>query len=201
MSTSCLFGRSFLTCISTGYALLSLSFLGGCADDTPASAFAPACPQFDVPSSIADRFIYNDKGIDISNQISHTQILTINGDCREGPKDSHQRPLTRVRLSLSLQQERGPAATNTFDNISYFVAIMQDGRIVDKKIFTDKLKTSPQQNIYHIKTPLKFIDIPTGKNPQISPYVFEIGFQLSRKELKYNKQHMPQIGQFKSHIQ
>lgn len=202
MSTPRLHFSSFLRVAGPACALLALGGLGGCGEeDTGLSAFAPACPHFDVPGSIADRFVYNGKGLDIGNQISHTQILAVNGDCSDGPKDAQHRPLTRVRLSLALQQERGPAATHTSEDVPYFVAVVQDGKIIDKKTFTDTVRIPPSRDTQRLNTPLRFIDIPTGKNPQVSPYSMEIGFQLTRDELNYNRQHLKNVANFESHVQ
>lgn len=192
---------SFFRLAAPACALLALGGLGGCDDDAGLSTFAPACPHFDVPGSIADRFVYDGKGIDVSNQISHTQILGVNGDCSAGPKDSQNRPLTRVRLSLDLQQEHGPAATHKAEDVPYFVAVVHDGHIIDKKTFTDTVRMPRSGNTQRMHTPLRFIDIPTGNNPQISPYSLEIGFQLSRDELNYNRQHLKTLANFESHVQ
>lgn len=192
---------SFFRWAGPACALLTLGGLGGCNDDTSLSAFAPACPHFDVPGSIADRFVFDGKGIDVSHQVSHTQILAVNGDCSDGPKDARQRPLTRVRLSLDLQQERGPAATQKAEDVPYFVAVVHDGQIIDKKTFSDTVRMPPSRSTQRVHTPLRFVDIPTGSNPQISPYSLEIGFQLSREQLDYNRQHLRTPANFESHVQ
>ncbi|WP_237442448.1 hypothetical protein [Saccharibacter sp. 17.LH.SD] len=181
--------------------LLTLGFLGGCSDDDAVTSFAPACPAFDVPGSVADRFVYNGKGIDVSHLVSHAQITDVNGDCRDGPQDSHHRPLTRVRLSLALRMEHGPAATEKTDDITYFVAITHDGAIVDKKIFHETIRIAANNGAQQLNTPLRFIDLPTGDNPQVSPYTLEIGFQLTRNELDYNRQHLTYPAHFIQHTQ
>ncbi|PHI95452.1 hypothetical protein BG621_06775 [Parasaccharibacter apium] len=181
-------------------ALMLISFLTGCEGADTTHTFAPACPKFDVPGPLADLITYDGKGLDAAHRLTSTHILAVQGDCRTGPQDEQKRPLTRVRLSLNLQLERGPAAKGDTVTIPYFVAILQDGKIVDKKIFTETLKLTPALSITQVNTPLRFIDIPTGNNPQISPYSMEIGLQLNHDELDYNRTHL-RAAQFQEHVQ
>ncbi|MCX5619435.1 hypothetical protein [Bombella pollinis] len=180
--------------------LMLVTLLTGCEGEDTTHTFAPACPKFDVPSPLADLITYDGKGLDAAHRLTSTHILAVQGDCRTGPKDEQKRPLTRVRLSLNLQLERGPAAKGDTVTIPYFVAILQDGQIVDKKIFTETVKLTPSLSVMQANTPLRFIDIPTGNNPQISPYSMEIGFQLNHDELTYNRTHL-RAAQFQEHVQ
>ncbi len=181
-------------------SLMLVGFLSGCEDVDTTNTFAPACPRFDVPGQVADRITYDGKGLDAAHRLTSTHILGVQGDCRTGPQDEQKRPMTRVRVSLNLQLERGPAANNNTVTVPYFVAILQDGAIVDKKVFTETVKLPPAVSISHSSTPLRFIDVPTGNNPQISPYSMEIGLQLSHAELDYNRSHL-RTAQFHEHVQ
>ncbi|MCL1513616.1 hypothetical protein DTJ15_05295 [Parasaccharibacter sp. TMW 2.1891] len=175
-------------------------FLSGCEEADTTHTFAPACPKFDVPGQVADRITYDGKGLDAAHRLTSTHILGVQGDCRTGPQDAQKRPMTRVRVSLNLQLERGPATSSDSVTVPYFVAILQDGAIVDKKVFTETVKLPPTVSVSHSSTPLRFIDVPTGNNPQISPYSMEIGLQLNHSELDYNRSHL-RAAQFHEHVQ
>lgn len=181
-------------------SLMLVGLLSGCEDTDTTHTFAPACPKFDVPGQVADRITYDGKGLDAAHRLISTHILAVRGDCRTGPQDERKRPMTRVRLSLNLQLDRGPASTHDAVTVPYFVAILQDGNIVDKKIFTETIKLPPTVSTSQTSTPLRFIDIPTGNNPQISPYAMEIGLQLNHAELDYNRAHL-RSAQFHEHVQ
>ncbi|MCX5615992.1 hypothetical protein NQF87_03250 [Bombella sp. TMW 2.2559] len=181
-------------------SLMLAGLLSGCEEADTTHTFAPACPRFDIPGQVADRITYDGKGLDAAHRLTSTHILAVQGDCRTGPQDEQKRPMTRVRISLNLQLERGPAATDDTVTVPYFVAIIQDGAIVDKKIFTETINLPPTVSISRSSTPLRFIDIPTGNNPQISPYSMAIGLQLNHPELDYNRSHL-RAAQFHEHVQ
>lgn len=186
-----------------GFCLMTA--LSACSDPEDTAPFAPACPGLDIPGNAADNVRYDGKGLDIGHLVTHTKLLAVRGDCREGPKDSRKRPLTRVRVSLELLQQYGPAykgkpsshsdsskmlQNNDPLSVAYFVAVTRDGEIVDKKLFEVKLPKPVDSISRKISTPLRFIDIPTGPNPQTSPYTLEVGLQLTHQELDYNRTHL-----------
>lgn len=201
MPTFCLQTLRFPPFLRRISLLLLLGIVSGCdAGIDPDTAFAPACPHFDVPGSVADQLIYDGRGLDPAHRVSSARILAIQGDCRNGPRDEHKRPLTRVRLSLKLQLDRGPASQENLITVPYFVAILQDGKIIDKKMFTETLSLPNAVSSAQENTPLRLIDLPMGDNPQISPYSMEIGLQLTHDQVKYNRSHLRSV-QFHEHVQ
>lgn len=180
-------------------AAAALAGLGGC-DNTAQGAFAPACPATEIPSSASDRFVYDGRSLDVGSLVSHVQITSLAGDCEPGPEDEHHRKMVRTRISLSLNVTRGPASDGADVEVPYFIAIMRDGKIVDKKIFTDTFTLPPNVSAQSFRTPLRLIDLPASRNIQENPYTLEIGLQLTHAELDYNRAHLPEV-KFGTHSQ
>jgi len=179
------------------FAVMALSTLAGC-DESNQSFFAPACPALEMPGVASDRFVYDGRGLDVGSLVSHTQITSLSGNCERGPDGPHKQSMVRTRLSLAMNITRGPAEKDGSIDIPYFVAVMRDGKIVDKKIFTDTFQLAPNVSTQQIRTDLRIIDLPQSSNPQANPYTLEVGYQLTRDELQYNRQHLPTVS-FHSH--
>lgn len=172
-------------------SLLGLGFLTGCTNPSSQEApYAPVCPRVNVPEATADLYLFDGKGIDISHTAYHAQIMAVNGDCRTGPRDDRKRPLTRVRVGLSIQFTEGAVADQKSLDVPYFIAIIKDGKIIDKQIFTEKFRPHAALGMTQTHSTLRFIDLPTGSDPQQTPYDLEIGFQLTHGQLDYNRSHL-----------
>ncbi|MFT8327488.1 hypothetical protein [Gluconobacter oxydans] len=182
------------------FALVALSSLAGCDESNP-SFFAPACPTLDIPGSAADQFVYDGKSADIGSLVSHAQIASLAGDCERGPDGPHGHQTVRTRLSLAMNLTRGPAATSSTIDVPYFIVIMRDGKIVDKKVFTDSFRFPANVSTQSVRTNLRLIDLPATDNmTQENPYTLEIGYQLTHGELGYNREHLAPVS-FHSHTQ
>lgn len=184
---------------SFSFLILCAAFLSlSACDEQEVSLFAPACPAIEVPEYTADYVRYTGTSPDLKHIINHTQILAVHGDCQASKHDPIH--TTRIRISLNLLEQYGPAfpANQTHITIPYFIAVIKNGTIIDKKIFTADIKANPSYITQKTQTRLRFIDIPTGDNPQESPYQLEVGFQLSHDSLSYNRQHLP-LASFKDY--
>lgn len=185
--------------LSLNILLLSSAFLGlsGCEEEED-NPFAPACPALEIPEHTADNFRYAGSETDLKHLITHTEITTIHGDCQT-KKGTHEET-TKVRITLELLQQYGPAykADQPKITLPYFIAVVKNGQIIDKKIFSAEIKSEPSKIMQKTNTILRVIDLPTGDNPQISPYTLEVGFQLSHDALSYNRQHL-KVAQFKDY--
>ncbi|GBR69246.1 hypothetical protein [Gluconobacter kanchanaburiensis] len=180
------------------FALVALSSLAGCDESNP-SFFAPACPALDIPGSAADLFVYDGKSADIGSLVSHAQITSLAGDCERGPDGPHNHQTVRTRLSLNMTLTRGPASDTSTIDVPYFIVIMRDGKIVDKKVFTDSFRFPTNVSTQNVRTNLRLIDLPaTGNMTQENPYTLEIGYQLTHDELGYNREHLAPVA-FHSH--
>ncbi|QHI95766.1 hypothetical protein GT348_05420 [Aristophania vespae] len=172
------------------FGVLSFSSLIACSSASNEILIAPACPKIQVPHATADLYAFDGQGIDITHTAYHAQISGVNGDCRVGPHDAHKRPLTRVRVGLSINVKEGPAANKNKLEVPYFIAIMRHGKIIDKKIFTDEFDVKSSHGMLQTHTPLRFIDLPTGNNELDNDYTLAVGLQLTHEQLDYNRSHL-----------
>ncbi|QDH13022.1 hypothetical protein E3E12_01115 [Formicincola oecophyllae] len=172
--------------------------LSGCLDPSGETTMehAPACPVVDVPTLAGDRIRYDGRGLDIGHVETQQHIISVTGDCANAKPDRFRRPMTRVRIGLTTQIEGGAAVPEPGQDdrvalrIPWFVAVVKNGTILGKKIFYERAPIPAEGQTEVFKTPLHFIDVPTGGNPHVSTYVIETGFQLTGPELDYNRQHL-----------
>ncbi|EHH68672.1 hypothetical protein [Gluconobacter morbifer] len=186
------FRRLATPLFAPAFALVALSTLAGC-DESNQSMFAPACPATEIPGLAADRFVYDDRGLDIGSLVSHAQITALSGDCQKGPDGPHGASMVRTRISLTMNLTRGPASSTGSIEIPYFVAVLRDGKITDKKVFSDTFRLPQDVSNQTVQTKLRLIDLPASSNLQDNPYTLEIGLQLTHPELDYNRQHLPAV--------
>lgn len=161
------------------------SLLSGCAQSEH-SAFAPRCPPVEILSEAADYFDYAPQRLDLGGLKTHATIRSLTGNCAAGDKKS-----VRTKLSMKLTVDRGPASDSTKVTVPYFVAVLHDGKIVDKKRFTTQVVFKRNQNVVPVRTAIKIIDVPAAPDIQETNYALSVGFQLTRDQLRYNKSHLP----------
>ena len=108
-------------------ALLPLAGCGGGPDDR----FAPPCPTPSIPRDFGDVRRYRGAGLDITDAVLEGRIIAVNGACsRDGAN------IVKANVSISMDLRRGPAATGRAADVSYFVAVSEGDRILDKRVYT-----------------------------------------------------------------
>lgn len=171
--------------------LIPAAFLSGCADQDDSTGFPPACPEVEVPLGTGDISIWEPgKDHELSHLVQQAQIIEINGVCRDGKPDRKKRPMTRVDISISFRVDRGPASQSNQIDLPYFIAAVKDGKIVNKQVFPSYGTFSTQNENIIFKAPVRYIDLPSGSDPQVNDYTLMVGFQLTEAQLKYNREHM-----------
>ncbi|GBQ11037.1 hypothetical protein [Swaminathania salitolerans] len=154
-------------------------------DQEDQSAFAPACPSVEILGEAADFYQYDGKGLDAGSLVTHAGMGGLTGNCEAGPKKS-----VRTRLSLGVTVERGPASDGRDVTLPFFVAVLHDGKIMDKKEFSIPVTFRGNQSTVSLRTPVRIIDVPAAPDIQQTNYALKIGFQLSREQLEYNRTHL-----------
>ncbi|BAT19278.1 MULTISPECIES: hypothetical protein [Asaia] len=175
------YARQFLPLLAilgTGTALTA-------CDQDDQSAFAPVCPPVEILSSAADYYQYDGHGLDAGSLVTHAAMSGLTGNCEGAPKKT-----VRSRLSLGITVERGPASDGKDIVLPYFVAVMRDGKIIDKKEFEVPVSFAGNQSTVSLRTPVRIIDVPASPDLQLTNYSLKIGFQLSREQLDYNQTHL-----------
>lgn len=158
--------------------------LTGCNQDDQ-SAFAPICPPVEILSQAADFYQYDGHGLDAGSLVTHAGMSGLTGNCEAGPKKS-----VRTRMSLAITVERGPASDGKDIVLPYFVAVLRDGKILEKKEFEVPVSFAGNQSTMSLRTPVRLIDVPASPDLQQTNYALKIGFQLDHKQLDYNQTHL-----------
>lgn len=179
------YASRFAVLALSGAALLPLA---ACGPDEQ-SAFAPACPHVEIVGQAADSYSYNGRGLDVGSLVSHASMTGLTGACAAGPHDEHKKTV-RTQLSIAMTVDRGPAAGGDTIVLPYFVVVLRDGHIVDKKIFEVPVSFEPNTSTTTLRTPIRIIDVPASDNIQDTNYTMEIGFQLTHAQLNYNRAHL-----------
>jgi len=162
----------------------SSAALTACNQDDQ-SAFAPTCPPVEILSQAADFYQYDGHGLDAGSLVTHAGMSGLTGNCEAGPKKS-----VRSRLSLSVVVERGPASDGKDIVLPYFVAVLRDGKILEKKEFDFPVSFAGNQSTVTLRTPVRIIDVPASPDLQQTNYALKVGFQLSHEQLDYNQTHL-----------
>ena len=169
-----------------GAALAMLTTLAGCGNqDDKSMVFPPACPITHIPSEAADYYLYANNSTNFRDLIARASITKLQGDClAAGPKDLKTRIVPRISV------ERGPASTASTLSLPWFVAVLHGDKIVNKHVFHHTLTFPPNLSNFQTDTKVVSVDLPIVPKNIDSDYRFEIGFQLDKDQLDYNKVHL-----------
>jgi len=165
--------------------LLSLS----ACDPADQSLFAPACPQVSIVGEAADSYRYDGRSLDVGSLVSHASMTGLTGNCVGAEKHA-----IRTRVSVSMNVTRGAAARSSDIDLPYFIAVVHNGTIIDKKIFTATAQFDANVSTTTLQTPVASIDVPGGRDNDGQSYTLEVGFQLDRAQLDYNHTHLTPAG-------
>jgi hypothetical protein len=165
-----------------------LTTLAACSGGESASMeFAPACPVTHIPSEAGDYYLYNGKGTGFGDLVARASIVKLEGECSAGgPKD------LKTRVVLHITVERGPASSTETLNIPWFIAVLHGDRIVNKHIFRHTVTFPANLATFDTTSKVVTIDLPIPPRNVDSDYRFEVGFQLSPRQLEYNQTHLKQ---------
>lgn len=180
--------RSLLPRVTASGALAMglMTALAGCGGGESSSMdFAPACPITHIPSEAADYYLYKGNGTDFRDLVARASIVKLEGECLAGgPKD------LKTRVVLRITVERGPASTTEALSMPWFIAVLHGDRIVNKHIFRHTITFPPNLATFDTTTKVITVDLPIPPRNVDSDYRFEVGFQLSPKQLEYNQTHL-----------
>ncbi|MCE2574933.1 hypothetical protein [Komagataeibacter sp. FNDCR2] len=163
----------------------TLAAVGGCSSATDSIDFAPACPVVEIPSEAADYYQYSGTDHDITHLIARASLTRVVGSCEAG---SQRNVITGLKIGLHV--ERGPASRVNFVNIPYFVAVVFNGDIKSKKEFVAHVsfEDGRMQDLTH--TGNIPIALPVSRRVHSDQYHIEIGFQLTKAQLDFNRAHL-----------
>lgn len=166
--------------LAAGAVLLAFA---GCSSTETAEAPVP-CPAFRIPDEAAKLTRFRPGGAadltDVAFQarISGTGMNCLKGDEREAIVD----------VAIEFEAARGPAATQSGQQIPYFVGIVgPDGQILNKQSFSVELQVPDRQSTAASVEEIR-ITIPVAEGRTADAYTLFGGLQLTPEELQYNRE-------------
>ena len=148
--------------------------------------FAPPCPQAGIVRDAADLTRYAGNGRDLTDLVLEGRITGLNGKCSRGDKG-----VTVVAVSVGLELARGPAAPGRRTELSYFVAVAEGDRILDKRVFPLVAEFPANTDKVRLGGDDVEMALPTTADKPAAAYRVLVGFQLSPAELEQNRRRPP----------
>jgi len=168
-------------------ALLALAACGGEPSQNPLNLTAP-CPSIGIIADAADLSRYAGPGRDLSTLVLDARIAGFSARCDFAPRNAG----LDVALNITIDIERGPAATERTADLAYIVAVMDaSGRTIQSRASFPVHATFPP-NVPRIRDTEDgvTIRIPGPPNDARTRRVL-IGFELTEAELALNRQRGP----------
>lgn len=167
------------------WAVLSLlAGLAACAPDV--DQFAPPCPQAGILPGAGDLTRWRGAGRDITDQVLQARITGVKGECqRADPKT------LRATVSVRMTLGRGPSASGRTAEVTYFVAVAQGARILDKQDYPLRVQFPPNTERVDVSGDDVTLRLPISPQKSGSAYTVWAGFQLTPEQLQGNQAAPP----------
>lgn len=175
--------RTFLL-ISAG----PLMVLAGCAEQDP-NSFAPACAQVGILAAAADYSDYggSEDSPDLSRLVSQGSITAVTGHCSSADAGTTLHTVVQLQLAVT----RGPVGSSRTVPVPYFIAVTQDGAIISKQELSALAQFPDNGDKVLVKTDPTVLNFPVTRAKPGTSYKIEVGFQLTARQLDYNRSHLP----------
>ena len=164
--------------------LIAATTLAGCNYDP--NRFAPACPRASILADAGDITRFAANGHDVRDMVFDARITGLPGKCgRRGDT------IVVTSIKVGLHVTRGPAAPQRVVDVPYFVAVTENGAILNKKVFTERVKFP--DNVDQVDVSGKPVDLalPVTSVKSAAVYAVLVGFQLTPAELATNRLRGP----------
>jgi hypothetical protein len=161
---------------------LPLLLLAGCGPKT--NEFPPACPNPAFLRDLSDLVRYKPgaRGRDLTDLELRGRLTAIKGRCEE---DSTTSLDTRIEVQMELF--RGPAMAGRRTQVPIFLAVLDQGEIVNKQIFPVEFEFPPNLDRATLTTPPIAIALPISPQKSGAAYGLIVGFQVTPEELANNQ--------------
>lgn len=161
-----------------GAAILALA---GCSSDTPDN-FAPACPGAAIVRDAADLSRFRGAGRDLTDSVLDGRITGIAGRCARDGAD-----IVTATVQVGIELSRGPASQSRQAELSYFVAVLDGERILDKQVFPLRAEFPANTDRLRLQGDEIDLRLPVSANKTAAAYRIQVGFQLTPLELELNR--------------
>lgn len=168
-----------------------LATLAGCGAPLT-STFPPECPHAGVLADAADLTRYRSAGQagaaghDLTDMVLDGQITGVSGDCTRGSR----RELD-VSVAVTMRLTRGPAARGPVGSVPFFVAVTQNGQVLDKQIYHITPDFAANSDTVRLTSDPVSLTLPISVEKTGSTYDLVVGFQLTPDEVALNRRRGP----------
>lgn len=164
----------------------SLTALAACSAPKP-TEFAPSCPRVAIVADAADISRYRPGGgQDLTDLVLDGRIAGFKGNCER--EDANN---VRTNVTVDMALLRGPASGGRRTQISYFIAVRDGDRLLDKQTYNLGITFPDNQDQIRMSGPETSLIVPVNKEKSAAAYDVLIGFLLSADELALNRRRGP----------
>lgn len=162
--------------------LAPLLAMAGCGPKT--NEFPPACPTPTFLRDLSDlvRYRPGTTGRDLTDLDVRARLTALKGRCEE---DSTTALSTVIEVNLELF--RGPAMNGRQTQVPIFLAIVEQGEILNKQVFPVAFEFPSNVDRAAITTPPIALSLPISDRKSGAAYGLIVGFQLTPDELANNR--------------
>lgn len=173
---------------ATAILLLGLlPLLAGCGPGK--DEFAPVCPRASLLWQAADLSRYRDESAastqDIRDLILSGRVVAVPAKCEAGKTASQ----LAADVGITVQLTRGPAMPGRTTDVQYFLAVTENGTILDKQVYQSTVVFPPNVDQMTLTSPSVHMVFPISPTKSGAAYTVLAGFQLTADELAYNRRH------------
>lgn len=149
----------------------------------------PECPQVSVPPDVSTitRFIegFGESLIDIDFT---AEITEVKGECTYKATTDSGYGSVEIKIITKFAINRGAANTSRRADFDYFISVLDSNKeVLDMQPFTFSAEYSGNRlKIKKSSSPVK-LSIPLISDQTGQDYFVYVGFQLSQRELEYNR--------------
>lgn len=169
-----------------------LATLAGCGAPLT-KTFPPECPHAGVLADAADLTRYRSAGQqagatghDLTDMVLDGQITGVSGDCTRASR----RELD-VSVVVSMRLTRGPAARGPVRDVPFFVAVTENGQMLDKQIYHVVPDFAANADTVRLTSDPVNLSLPINVDKPGSAYDLVVGFQLTPDEVALNRRRGP----------
>jgi hypothetical protein len=156
--------------------------LSGCGSLGQTEQFAPVCPRLALLKDGADLTRFSPRGHDVTDLVLDGRLVAVPANCEPG-----RRGQVAASLRVTMNLTRGPAAQGRSMDVPYFVAVMHDGRIIDKQDYVARASFPENVNQITLTSDPVEMSLPADAAHPASVYQIFVSFQLTPEELATNR--------------
>ena len=161
---------------------IQLPVLAACGPRT--NEFAPACPNPTFLRDLSDmvRYRSGSGGRDVTDLIVRARLTALKGKCSQASES-----ILETQVQVTLELFRGPGLAGNKVEVPIFLAVVDNGEIVNKQIFPVQFEFPSNLDRATITTPAVALGLPVSPEKSGAAYGIIVGFQLSPEELDVNR--------------